>query len=328
MQRCVPRLEDGRVSDEAVAEFKSELTSRVWRTDRGSNFLHWFWKSRFGRWLVHKFADAESPELHGYAFWGPVALAIATIEVLGATSGWFRNLIPWPTISRTVGHIQDVDSRWGLAVVGIIAATSFYAVFYVSEAPATGRTRFFSKFGYGWPLVLAVTAVIAAFVRLVVSDEKIHLGYAIYGSFAVFGIIVPMLLVWRKSDHVVFPNVFYTFKKLRERFRWIAMAVVTLLTILIFHLALYPWPDLAREPAKYAGVNGLRAREKAMKALESTSNVRDDLKFSAQGRGFSQGREAWLVHFNVGSGDNSTDTGCIVVVTRIRALPSDGCIER
>ena len=314
--------------DETVAEFKNELTSRVWRTGKGSRFLHWFWKSGFGHWLADKFADAKPPELHGYAFWGPVALAIAAFEVLGATSGWFRNLIPWPTISRTVGHIQDVDSRWGLVVVGIIAATSFYAIFYVGEAPSTGATRFFSKFRYGWPLVYAATAVIFVFVWMFVSDEKIHLGYAIYGSFAVFGIVVPMLLVWRKSDHVVFPNVFYTFRKLRERFRWIAMAVAMGLTVLIFHLALYPWPDLAREPAKYAGVNGLRAREKATEALESTENVRDNLKFSAQGRGFSQGREAWLVHFNVGSGDDSVDTGCIVVVTTTRALPSDGCIER
>ena len=327
MQRVVPELEGEHVSDEALAEFKQELTSRVWRTDRGSSFLDWFWRSRFGRWLSMKFADAEPPELHGYAFWGPVAIAIATIELLGATSRWFRDLIPWPTISRTVGHIQDVDSRWGLAVVGIIAATSFYAIFHVGEAHPTGTTRVFSKFRYGWPLVYGATAVVFVFVLLFVSEEKTHLGYAIYGSFAVFGIVVPMLLVWRKSDHVVFPNVFYTFRKLRERFRWIALAVMMGLTILVFHLALYPWPDLAREPAKYAGVNGLRAREKAEQALESTRNVRDDLRFSAQGRGFSGGREAWLVHFNVGSGDESIDTGCLVVVTTTRVSPSDGCIE-
>jgi hypothetical protein len=328
VQRVVPQVENGRVSDEAVAEFKQELTSRVWRTDRGSNFLHWFWKSRFGLWLSKRFADAEAPELHGYAFWGPVALAIATIEVLGATSRWFRNLIPWTTISRTVGHIQDVDSRWGLAVVGIIAATFFYAISYAGEAPSTGTTRFFSKFRYGWPLVYAATAVVFVFVLVFVSDEKIHLGYAIYGSFAVFGIVLPMLLVWRKSNHVVFPNVFYTFRKLRERFRWVAMVVVMGLTVLVFHLALYPWPDLAREPAKYAGVSELRAREKATNALESTRDVREDLKFSAQGRGFSDGREAWLVHFNVGSGDDSIDTGCIVTVTRTRVKPSGGCSQQ
>src|SRR5688572_29117059 len=104
----VPLLQDGQVTDRAVEEFRSSvLSSRIWRTGPGVGFLHWFWKSWLGRWLSKKFADAEAPELHGYAYWGPVALAIAVVEVLGALSETFRDRIPWPTISGTVGHILD-----------------------------------------------------------------------------------------------------------------------------------------------------------------------------------------------------------------------------
>jgi hypothetical protein len=39
---------------------------------------------------------APPQELHGYAYWRPVALVIAIVEVLGALSKTFRKFIPWP----------------------------------------------------------------------------------------------------------------------------------------------------------------------------------------------------------------------------------------
>ena len=36
-----------------------------------------------------------------------VALAIAVTEILGALSKTFRDFIPWPTISGTVGHLEN-----------------------------------------------------------------------------------------------------------------------------------------------------------------------------------------------------------------------------
>lgn len=313
------------MTDEAVDAFQGELTSRVWKTERGSRFLRWFWKTRLGCWLSKKFEGAEAPELHGYAYWGPVALAIAVTEILGALSPQFRDAIPWPTISGTVGHAQDVHSAWGLAVVAVIAATAFYAVLYVGGAPAPGIRRFFFKLAYGWPLVLILTVLVAVGVRGFVSEDKIHLGYAIYGSFALFGIVIPMILVWRKSEHVVFPNLFYTFRKLRERFRWVAMAVIAGLAILVLHLALYPWPNLAREPAKYAGLNAFRARASAERALMKAPDSKENLVYSTQGRGISEGRNAWFVYFNIVTGGDTTHTGCVVIVTEQTAVPTDEC---
>jgi uncharacterized membrane protein len=320
----VPVLQQGQITDEAVEKFRSSvLTSRIWRTTLGKRFLGWFWKSWLGRRLSKRFADAEPPELHGYAYWGPVALAIAVVEILGALSKTFRDTIPWPTISRTVGHIIDVNSIWGIAVVAVIAGTAFAAVSYTAEAHPPGTQRFLG-IRYGWPLVYLITLLTALAVRWVISDDKIHLGYAIYGAFAIVGILIPLALVWRKSNRVVFPNVFFTFRKLRERFRWVALTVIALLAVLVLHLALYPWPNLAREPAEYAGLNAFRAREKAEAALR-TEATEQNLVYSTQGRGVSEGRNAWFVYFNLVAGPTTTHTGCVVVVTAEAAIPTPEC---
>src|SRR5688500_14377705 len=80
----------------------------------------------------------------GYWFWGPMALAILVMELLGV--GWVQRqidvTIPWPTISTTVGHLAE---RWPavyLAVVGVIAAVGFYAFAYPkSQQTDRGRTK-------------------------------------------------------------------------------------------------------------------------------------------------------------------------------------------
>src|SRR5689334_19755317 len=68
----------------------------------------------------------------GYLFWGITAGAILVTEALGAASGWLEHKlhihIPWPTISSTVGHLEDRWSIVGAVVVGVIAAIAFYAL--------------------------------------------------------------------------------------------------------------------------------------------------------------------------------------------------------
>lgn len=329
-ERVVPYLDGDRITNEKVDEFRaSVLSSRIWRTSIGQGVLRWFWKSWLGRWLTRKFADAKASEIHGYAYWGPVAVAITVVEILGALSERFRDAFPWPTISSTVGHAQDINSLWGLAVVIVIAAAAFYAVSYVGEAAPPGTQPLFQlgwfRIRYGWPLVYIVTAAIALAVWFLVSRDEFHLGYAIYGSFAIVGIVVPMLLVWRKSKRVVFPNVFFTFRKLRERFRWAAFAVIAGLSILILHLALYPWPNLAREPAKYAGVNAYHARIKAEDAIKDALDAKPDLVYSTQGRGISNGVNTWFVYFNTVTGQASTHTGCVIEVTSKTASLTSAC---
>ena len=137
--------------------------------------------------------------------------------------------------------------------------------------------------------------------------------------------MIPLLLVWRDSQHVVFPTFFYTFRKLRERFRWVAMVVTAGLAMLVLHLALYPWPNLAREPARFAGLNAFHARSHAEAALKAAANAKPNLVYSTEGRGISHGHNAWFVYFNIVSAAATTFTGCVVEVTDASAVPGPGC---
>lgn len=316
----VPVAKSGEVTDTSLEQYReSVLTSRFWNTGLGKGLLAWFWGMWLGRWLTRKFGpDATPPgepqELHGYAYWLPVAFVITCVEIAGATSSTF---IHWPTISSTVGHIQDLDGRWGLAVVFIIGATALAAVTSTQEADPPGTKRILGL-RYGWPLVLLIVAVTALLVALLDDTDnrslkKYHLGYAIYGTFAVFGIIIPMILVWANSNHVVFPSLFYTLRKLRTRFRWLAVAIIGGLAILLVHLALYPWPNLAREPAKFAGINGYHARAAAETAIKNDDTVKDGLGYSAEIRTITHGQDLWLVVFLVNN--QPTDTPCVVEVS-------------
>jgi len=208
--------------DAAVVAFReTALRSRFWRTRGGDRLLRWFWKTRFGLWLTRTFADATPEELHGYAFWGMVALGILVTELLG--TGWFGSFDRWPTISSTVGHLLDLNSLWGLPVVGLIAIAAFYAMAYETRPTSEGASELYLlrwrsvQLRYGWPLVFGLTAVITLAVYLS-GANKYQLGYALYGSLAVFGIAIPVILVRFKSRHVVFPTLFYTFKLLAIAF--------------------------------------------------------------------------------------------------------------
>lgn len=316
-------------AEAAIVEFRdTALGSWFWRTSVGEALLKWFWRTWLGRWLARKFADAGPEELHGYAFWGPVALIILVTELIG--TGWFGSFAGWPTISSTVGHLQDLNSLWGVPVVGLIAIAAFYAMAYETRPTSEGRDEFYLvrrpwlQLRYGWPVVFGATALITLQVWLKDTD-KYELGYALYGSLAFFGIVVPLLLVWLKSEHVVFPTLFYTFKRLSDRFRWVAALVAAGLAILVIHLALYPWPDLAREPAKFAGLNGPAARARAERALEDEPGVKPNLIYSTRARSVSEGQDAWFVYFNDLTGGEQTYAGCYVVVRDSRAIVSDDC---
>jgi hypothetical protein len=86
------------------------------------------------RWLVRlvpgfirrffraRFRDVSTSEGWGYAVWGAMGVVIAVPELLAAAGG---NNFLWPTISTTVGHLQD---RWAvltLIPVALIVMAGF-----------------------------------------------------------------------------------------------------------------------------------------------------------------------------------------------------------
>jgi hypothetical protein len=153
------------------------------------------------------------------------------------------------------------------------------------------------------------------------SLDRYPLSYAIYGSFALLGVVVPLFLVLLKR-HVVFPSLPYTLNCLRRRFPPALVVVVAGLSILVIHLTLYPWPDLARESTGYAGLSPLKARQKAETKLEAMGRSADSLALSTQRRGVSQGKNAWLIFFLSEDGRYS---GCVVAVTKKTVQVPDNC---
>jgi hypothetical protein len=329
------------VTLEEIASYRAQsgLRSRFWRTALGTRLLRWFWNTKAGRLIRRRFAGATAEELHGYAFWAPVALAITVTEILGAI-GPLNHVIPWPTISFTVGHLEDLHGWWGLLVVAVIATAGYYAFANPTPAPPSkGRTELYRSLGpirirYNWLLVYAVTGLVAYSVYLSTDGEhkeprRFHLAYAIYGTFAVVGIAIPLLLIWRKSTHVVFPTFFYTLHRLRDRFHVIALLVLLGLAILLIHLALYPWPSLARENASFAGTSGIRAKSRAERKLHNTANVKANLEYSSRIRRILDGREAWYVYFRLHTpGQKPVYERCVIVVQDGKAgTPSKGCLS-
>jgi hypothetical protein len=263
-------------------------------------------------------------EKRGYWFWGPVALVIFVTEVLGM--GKFETFDKWPTISTTIGDLQDRNSLWGLPVVALVTLAAFYAIAYERPADDAERDEFklldrqfatrHLELRYTASFVLICT-LLSVVVALSFFTEKIERGWIIYGTLAIVAIVIPLVLALLPSPRdVAFPNLFYTFACLRGRWRAATAVVVAGLAILVLHLALYPWPDLARE------------HKEALKALSSTPNVKTALAFSTVQRSVASGENAWHVYFHDLVDGVRVHKGCFVVVSKGRAgVASPDCLR-
>jgi hypothetical protein len=102
---------------------------------RWRNALRWLWTlpSRVRRYFVARFQDASRSEKAGYKVWTAMGLAIGVPEVWAALAG---DDFYWPTISTTVGHLQD---RWPVVALIPVAmiVMAGYSVFRVERTTPT-----------------------------------------------------------------------------------------------------------------------------------------------------------------------------------------------
>ena len=202
------------------------------------------------RRLVGAVADRRD-EVNGYVFWGLVALFIGLPELLAAFSSTLRARIPWPTISNLVGKDLEAHHHWvALLVVGLIVVVTVHTLAHPDEKKRAGRAlrqpaHEVRRLGWGrWYIVLVAAAGVAAgLIASAAGADKNELGYAIYLTLAVLGIVVPSALAYWAHRVIDVPTLFATLAFLRRRAPWLAAVVVALLVVLMFHLALYPWPN-------------------------------------------------------------------------------------
>jgi len=226
--------------------------------------------ARLKRWWRSHFAGVGAYERWGYRTWGSVGAVIAIPEIWAAK--WGDG--PWPTISGTTGHLEDLWKPTAIFVVSIITIAAARAVKYRQDGPeplhfdatahatpggratrqiltaeSTARTRMSNEEAYAYFFgSLALIALVSFVVAVTVPEGKesrFVLGYVIYGLIAVACVGVPSYLAYFKTKDVPFPTLFRTLRALESRAHIVAMIVLAGLAVLLIHLALYPWPDVS-----------------------------------------------------------------------------------
>jgi hypothetical protein len=212
------------------------------------------------RGLRAHFRSASERERWGYGVWLFVGLVFGVPESwAGITSP------PWPALSDTIGHLEQLWHPVRVIVVALIVFAAFHAVTYPpgrtgeftapQGKPARCRTPCgrFARSDAGtagavpvmvyFPVAIGVVAggsILAAaaggglFVR----------GYVLYGLIAIFLVLIPNALAFWFTADVPFPTLYATVANLERRWHPAAMVIVAGLVVLAIHLVFFPWPDI------------------------------------------------------------------------------------
>lgn len=196
-------------------------------------------------------------EWWGYLVWGFVGVVI-TVSELWAVFG----KPPWPTISSTVAHLEQLWSPVKIIVVAVIVAAAVQLITYPprrdefrpEHAPPRWRTDKgrLTKTEAGqtveiehaelyFPIALIVV-VAAAAVTAAAGYGKFVVGYVLYGSIAVTLVIIPDALAFWFAKEVPYPTLFRTLDNLDNRWHPAILIIWAGLAVLAIHLVAFPWP--------------------------------------------------------------------------------------
>ena len=226
---------------------------------------------RIRRFFEARFTDVSKSEATGYAVWSAMGVVVGVPEIWAAIAG---EDFYWPTISTTIGHLQE---RWPVVALLPVAAIVMggYSVFRIrtigdtvvqADEQALGRTpqgRLVKQdvaieelVGGGVPatvrvvherwvkryFVFATAVVVGASLVASPSDNRFLVGYVLYSLIAIFWIVIPNVAAYYFKRDFPYTNLFFTVSSLGRRMQLVAGLVAALLVILLLHLAFYPWP--------------------------------------------------------------------------------------
>ncbi len=209
-----------------------------------------------------RFSGMSTTEKWGYGFWLFLGL------VFGVPESWAGLASPpWPALSDTIGHLKQVWPPTAVIVVAVVVFVAFYFVRVPVAQPGSlaleqgglGRGRGAGRTYNGRlsrtpadispvpaliyiPLALAAITI-GSIIAAVASGDFWVLGYVIYGLIAIFGVIIPNVLSYWFAREVPWPTLLATVTALERRWRPAAVVILAGLVVLMFHLALFPWPD-------------------------------------------------------------------------------------
>jgi hypothetical protein len=227
--------------------------------------------ARIRRFFEKRFGDVSSSEALGYGVWVAMGVVVGIPEIWAAIAG---EDFYWPTISTTIGHLQD---RWPVVALLPVAAIVIggYSVFRVrtigdtvlqADEQALGRTpqgrlvkqevtldelkvggvpataRVLVPRAVACYFALATMIVVGGCLVASRSDNRFLVGYVLYSLIAIFWIIIPNVMAYYFKRDFPYTNLFFTVSSLGRRLQFAAALVAALLVILLLHLAFYPWP--------------------------------------------------------------------------------------
>jgi hypothetical protein len=200
-------------------------------------------------------------EVWGYAVWGAMAIVIAVPELWAAIGG---GSVEWPTISGTVGYLEYWHVWVSIIVIGVLVWAAFHAVQYEASrkvatvAPSPPPSQAYrtpgGRVSRRAPVAGPVNAIAYFAVALVAiagfslwsylgrPHDKYRLGEVMYGLIGLFWIVLPAAYAYVRGQDVPFPTLFATIQALEQRIRIVAIVFAAGITVLLIHLALYPWP--------------------------------------------------------------------------------------
>jgi hypothetical protein len=207
--------------------------------------------------LLARCAGIGRREVWGYGVWLGMGAVIAVPELWAAVG---KN-VPWPTISGTVGHLEYEWSPAAIFAVGLIVFAAFNALQHRrSQAPdagpslartASGRLtkKTTSQIDEVSPILYFASALasvaVGSLIAALVTDDRWYLAYVLYGLIGIFWIVIPSIAAYAFGKEVPFPTLFQTLADLQTRLHLFAMLLLTGLTVLLLHLAFYPWPNIS-----------------------------------------------------------------------------------
>ena len=206
----------------------------------------------------------------GYVVWGSAFVVTIVPELLASIDAVEKHL-PFPTISRTIGHLEVVNPVWEIFPTALIVLF----VYGLLTAPMPGRVVSRSADDDKVPgevgsfamrallcavLLVGVTLVAAQvwpdqhLARSADKEPNFYVAYCLWGTTFVIWVVLPSLTALRGKVHA-YPSVTKTVVnleravagKLGNGAAWaLGFVLVWGMAFLLLHLTLYPFPDITR----------------------------------------------------------------------------------
>ncbi len=209
----------------------------------------------------------------GYVVWGSAFVVTIVPELLASINAIEKHL-PFPTISRTIGHLEAVNPVWEVFPTALIVLF----VYALLTAPVPGSSVApapssdddvvpgeFRQLATRVVLCLALLVGVTLAAAEIWPDQHLagsagkepnfYVAYCLWGTTFVIWVVLPTVTAVRGKVHA-YPSVTKTIvnleravaRKFGHGAAWVVgFVLVWGMAFLLLHLTLYPFPDITRE---------------------------------------------------------------------------------